>query len=254
MTDPQESTRLRVGPPERIPVPARIERLAQSADGSILAGARIGDGAIVWHRDRPEQALHLKPHKDCRTVAVSPDGKLVATGAHNAPGLKVWDAATGQLLREFLLDTMYTWPSFSADGNWLYNQAGESWRVRDWTEGPPHPGGKFCPVTSDPQCRLAACGGNKGFIPLIDPATGRELARLEDPHQDGLLELTFSRDGALLIGITNDSSCVRVWDLRKIRQGLDQLGLDWAAPPYPPAPSPVPDGRAVKPLQIEIVK
>ena len=29
---------------------------------------------------------------------------------------------------------------------------------------------------------------------------------------------------------------LRVWDLRLIRRGLAELGLDWGAPPYPEAP------------------
>jgi hypothetical protein len=249
--DPQAPYRLRIGPPDRIPIPAPVDRLACSSLGTVLAGATVRDGAFVWHRDRPQQALHLKPHLDCRTVAVSPDGKLVATGAHNARGLKVWDADTGALVRELLPDAAHTWPSFSSDGSWLFNVAGQSWRVRDWTEGPRHPTGVV--ACAPPELRLAACNEHKGFIPLINPETGRELARLEDPHQDGVLELTFSRDGTLLIGPTNDSSCVRVWDLRKIRQGLVELGLDWVAPPYPPAKAPAVDGLRPVPLEVEIL-
>jgi hypothetical protein len=29
-----------------------------------------------------------------------------------------------------------------------------------------------------------------------------------------------------------------VWDLRLIREGLKELGLDWDEPPYPPSPNP----------------
>src|SRR5205085_2039715 len=95
--------------------------------------------------------------------------------------------------------------------------------------------------------KLMACDEHKGFIPLLDPATGRELARLADPHQDALQGLTFTPDGALLLGVTNDSSCVRVWDLRKLREGLDRLGLDWDAPAYRAAPR-----FAAGPLRVEI--
>ena len=28
---------------------------------------------------------------------------------------------------------------------------------------------------------------------------------------------------------------VQVWDLRRVRQGLAAIALDWDAPPYPPA-------------------
>ena len=31
---------------------------------------------------------------------------------------------------------------------------------------------------------------------------------------------------------------LRVWDLRRIRQELDELGLDWTGSPHPPATAP----------------
>jgi WD40 repeat protein len=231
--DEKDPLRLKVGPPERVPIPGQVDNLARSGDGMVLAVAAY-DGARVWRRDRPLQALHLRPHPDCRYVTVSPDGKLVATGAHNGLGLKVWDAHTGKLIRDVLPRTGPTGPAFSPDGRWLFNNDGQSWRVEDWSPGPRYLGRLSFNVTFAPDTRLAAWGGQKGFIPLVDPATGRELARLEDPHQDGMRMLTFSPDGTLLIGVTNDSFCVRVWDLRKLRQALVELGLDWDALPYPP--------------------
>jgi WD40 repeat protein len=249
--DPQAPHRLRVGPPERIPVPvSTLNLIACSADGKVLAGSNF-DGAHVWRRDRPHEAIPLKPHGDCRYVAVSPDGTLVATGAHNGSGLKVWDAQTGKLIREFLPETPFTRPCFSPDGRWLLSNLGHSWRVADWTEGPRHP--PVGDVAFSPDSRLVARGGIKGFIPLVDSETGRELARLEDPHQNGLYYHMFSPDSTLLIGTTNDSFCVRVWDLRKIRAGLRDLGLDWDALPYPPAKTPVGDGLRPVPLEIELL-
>jgi tetratricopeptide (TPR) repeat protein len=139
-----------------------------------------------------------------------------------------------------------TSPFFSADGRWLISSGGQCWRVDDWSEGPRHIGGEAA-FTADK--RLMAWGGQKGFVPLVDPESGRELARLEDPFQDGLAWITFSPDGTLLIGSTDDSSCVRVWNLRKIRDGLKVLDLDWAAEPYPPETAEQP----LKPIHIELV-
>jgi hypothetical protein len=133
------------------------------------------------------------------------------------------------------------------------NKDGRSWRVSDWTEGPRHPVGSGGVVAFSPDGRLAAWGWQKGFVALVEPETGRELARLEDPHQDGLAWLTFSPDGTRLIGTTNDSFCIRVWDLRKIRTGLKGLGLDWDARPYPAGTEPGADAPRPAPLQIEVV-
>ena len=193
----------------------------------------------------------MTPHGDCRNVSVSPDGKLVATGSHSGPWIKVWDAQTGKLVRSFMPDTTLNIPFFSPDGRWLFNRDGRCWRTSDWSEGPRHPGNWV--VAFSPDGKLAAWGGQKGFMPLVETDTGRELARLEDPNQDAFQSLTFSPDGTQLIGTTNDSFCVRVWDLRLIRRGLVELGLDWDAPTYPPEKAPPAGSPRQEPLQVEIV-
>src|SRR5262249_51471107 len=143
-------------------------------------------GASVWHRDRPGESRRFGPHNDCRHVAVSPDGNLVATGSWHGRGLRVWEAASGKLVRDLLPDVGDTVPFFSPDGRWLGNQMGPYWRVSDWSAGPKLPAGVggVGGVAFTPNGRLAAWNGPKGFILLTDPATGRELARLEDPNQD----------------------------------------------------------------------
>jgi WD40 repeat protein len=221
---------LRAGPPERIPVPAGSSIIAQSRDGLVLAIAN-GDGAYVWDSDRPQEARYLGPHADCRSVNVSPDGRMVVTGSHNGTGLKVWDARSGRL---------------TADGRWLVTSQGKRWQVSDWNEWP-----KLSVVvdTVAPDRPLCTSGGTyRGEILLVSPETSRVLARLEDPHQHFPYMMTFSPDGTLLLAVTNEGRCVHIWDLRAIRQQLDRLWLDWEGPAYPPA-DPV---RNTQPLAVEV--
>lgn len=105
--------------------------------------------------------------------------------------------------------------------------------------------GAFAP---DANASLEAWGGS-GFVVLVEVGTG-ELVRLEDPHKNVCVGWTFSPDGTLLIGFSNESHRVRAWDLRTIRRGLVELGLDWDAPPYPPE-KPTDPGAA--PLEIRVV-
>ena len=70
---------------------------------------------------------------------------------------------------------------------------------------------------------------------LADAATGRELARLTTLQPVTPTPLAFSPDGTKLVART-DQKTVLVWDLRRIRDQLAPLGLDWDAPPYPTAP------------------
>jgi hypothetical protein len=65
--------------------------------------------------------------------------------------------------------------------------------------------------------------------------------------------MIFNGDGTLLVGVTNDSRCVRVWDLRKIREGLKELGLDWDAPPYLPLKPADAQAAPVVPLEVEVI-
>src|SRR5262249_2811824 len=78
-------------------------------------------------------------------------------------------------------------------------------------------------------------------------STGRELARLEDPDQYAG-QVVFTPDGTKLVALAANGC--RVWDLRRLRQELTRLGLDWDAPPYPPedaVPAPT------VPIDVEVV-
>ena len=246
--DPAAPGRWTVGPPEAVPVsfPAHHAGLDVSRDGGVLAAA-AGDGARVWRRDRPRAAVRVGPHDDCRSVAVSPDGRWVATGSHSGFGLKVWEAATGRLERDVLPGGNLTIPAFSPDGRWLLNRTGESWEVGTWAPGPKR-SWVGAVALAPAGHRLAAQGSQRGFVPLFDPDTGRELARLEDPHNDAIIPV-FGPDGTKLFGHTNDGRCVRVWDLRLIRRGLADLDLDWERPAYPPGP---PADPVAAPLDVRV--
>ena len=86
---------------------------------------------------------------------------------------------------------------------------------------------------------------------LADVATGRELARLTTLQPVTPTPLVFSPDGTKLIASTNQKT-VLVWDLRRIRDQLAPMGLDWDAPPYPTVPAasdaagPLPPPRPVR--------
>ena len=77
-----------------------------SRDGRVVAKA-MGSGGLVWHRDSPQPPLALTPHDDARYIAVSPDGGLIATGSHSGAGVKIWEAATGKLIRRNGVDQFH---------------------------------------------------------------------------------------------------------------------------------------------------
>jgi hypothetical protein len=75
---------------------------------------------------------------------------------------------------------------------------------------------------------------DNGIIRLLNPQTGGEYARLEDPCQDRADRLVFAPDGAQLVATNNDRQSIHVWDLRAIRETLAEMGLDWDLPAYQP--------------------
>ena len=101
-----------------------------------------------------------------------------------------------------------------------------------------------------PVGKLLALETGQGVVRLVDPDTGREYARLEDPNrlQDRGTEMSFSPDGTQLVVTNGDSQSIHVWDLRAIRERLAKMGLDWDLPPYPPAP----EARVLQPLEIQV--
>jgi serine/threonine protein kinase/WD40 repeat protein/Tfp pilus assembly protein PilF len=243
--EPEPTPRLVLGAAERLSLRAPGHAgLDLSRDGRTLALA-VFTGVLV--QDGQGRVRHLPHSPDCRNVAVSPDGRWVASGSHNGSAARVWRADTGELVKELLTGVGLMQVRFSPAGNWLATTGGglHLWRAGTWEEGPKI---GISPVFAfSPDESLLAAEDGTGRIRLLHPATGLELARLADPNQDSAHDrgqgLLFTPDGRRLIAVCPIGRAVHVWDLAQLRAGLGQLGLDWDAPPYPPAPaftSPVP--------------
>jgi len=221
---------LRVGPPQRLPLGLSVE-VAASRDGGVLAAARFDEGGVVWHRDRPDRPDRLGPHADVRFIAVSPGGAWVATGSQGAHHVKVWDARTGRLEKELSVGPR-AHLAFSPDGRWLATTGDgcQLWEVGSWRPGPRPGGSAEGPVAFSADGRVLALESGPGVLRLVDPETGAEYARLEDPNQDRANWLGFTPDGSRLLSATGDGQAVHVWDLRALGRQLADRGLPWDLP------------------------
>jgi WD40 repeat protein len=74
---------------------------------------------------------------------------------------------------------------------------------------------------------------SESVVQLIDPPSGRPLARLQPPDADRINWLAFTPDGSQL-AVATAANVIRLWNLRLIREQLQEIGLDWDLPPYPP--------------------
>jgi WD40 repeat protein/tetratricopeptide (TPR) repeat protein len=243
----------RYGPPQKFHR-ALYHGHAASSNGRILAIPNApGNCAFVFHLDE-NRVVRLAPHHDVRHCSVSPDGRWVATGrfsnSKDSP-VKVWDAHTGKHVRDLLATPAGSAVQFSPDGKWLVaweNGEARIWSVGTWQEGPVL-GAAAGRVAFSPDGTLVALGDVPGVVRLVLPASGKEIARLSAPVQTRLCPVCFSPDGARLVCRGSDTDALHIFRLDLIRQQLDELGLDWNAPPLPKRPA----GPAPVPLDVRFV-
>jgi serine/threonine protein kinase/WD40 repeat protein len=257
-TDPHDPNLLRIGPPRGLgtnPLVITSSLLGTdiSADGRVLAVAAGEKGAFVLHLDQPGKQLRLEPQYDVRSVAVSPNGRWVVTCSWwehpRYKSVRIWDAASGAHVHDLPLDVR-TGATFSPNSRWLatatFGLGGKLWEVGTWREVRKFDYGGFA---FSPDSRLLAIGERHGVIQLSEVETGREIARLTFPEPSWYGPAFFSPDGAYLLAVHGENRGLYVWDLRRIREQLAGMGLDWDQPPYPPA-----NPRPPTPLRVEIVK
>jgi WD40 repeat protein/tetratricopeptide (TPR) repeat protein len=258
--DPADPTRVTVGPPRpvlELPVASTPidHQITVSRDGRVIARA-ASSVAYVLTADGSRPPVTLGPFSDVRNLAVSPDGRWVVTGTHPDPwandpdrGVRVWDAATGRLLRTLSPTGGYV--AVSPDGRWLHTSQDQTvWRTDTWEVAYTLPDGAGRPAAFAPDGHVLAIGLRTGAVGLVEAVTGRTLAVLENPDQARVWGMAFSPDGARLYLGSKDQLVAYAWDLRALRRELKALGLDWGAPDYPP-PSDVP--AAGRPLRAEVV-
>lgn len=226
---------LQIGPPEKL-LDGQVVRAVQSIDGRTMAAFLEGKGAVILKSDRPGWTSPIIPEAGTNEMAISHDGSRLAVGGGRSKSLRILSTETHRVEAELPTERGET-SAFSSDGRWLAlggEQGGWLWSVGDWKRGAALPAGH---VGFTPDGRLVIVRDNS-IATFINPETGRTVFTLEDPNQDRSYGFAFTRDGAQLVLTTHDSYSSHVWDLRRIRQELKTIGLDWEGTEYsPPSPT-----------------
>jgi WD40 repeat protein len=243
---------LRVGPPERLarlPFSGHPETLVPADGGKLAANLRAEGTVLVLRPDDPARAVRLRGHKNSTNrLAVSPDGRWVAarTWWDLPDKLRVSDVRSG--------DVVWTYPvnaagEFSPDSRWLATGGDAcrvwetgTWRLERTLPSPPGLGGVMHAAFA-PDGLVLAVAYDGRVVRLVDTRSWEELATLPAPDLPAVDRVRFSPDGGRLACVV-DVVGVQLWDLRRIRARLAEVGLDWDLPAYPPEPAPAPPLKA----------
>ncbi len=174
--------------------------------------------------------MRLTGHANVRSIAISPDGKWVATGTWHGRGVVLWNAETGQKVRDLFPEANSATVAFSPDGKWLVagaNSVYRLWQVGSWDH---HdiPGAFPYAIAFSGDGNTMAVSHSQSALRLVNPHTGQTLAELEAQNPQFVNWLGFSPDGTRL-AVACTSHVIQLWDLRRIRQQLSTMGLDWDA-------------------------
>jgi WD40 repeat protein len=200
-----------------------------AAGGEMSGVIRVWDVATGRQRrrfpDRPAVA-----HPEVYSLAVSPDGKVLAAGVGGGT-LLLWDAATGKLLHRIqkhhnCIDSL----SFSPDGRTLASASDDHtirlWQVATGQELRRIEGhlGRVCSVAFAPDGKTLASGCcDSCAILLLDAATGKETCPLQG-HHDMVLAAGFLPGGKTLVTASSGRT-FRLWeaatgrDVRRFAKG-----------------------------------
>lgn len=166
----------------------------------------------------PHVVAQLTHTSSISAIALTPDGRLIVSASFDRT-IKLWDVATGALLRSFAGHEGEIWAvAVTPDGRRIVSGGGDdAIKVWDMATGAllrsiaSGQGGVVASLAVTPDSRHVIAGGYGGAIGLWDLETGALIRRFED-HPGAVLALAVKPDGRQVISGGHGSS-LKLWDL-----------------------------------------
>ncbi len=220
-----------------------IDRLAISKDGKTFVSGDPKNGEIrLWDAYTGRQLTHFKaitpfsgisqldpkPMKGVYALALSPDGKTVAS-THDDSTVRLWDIASSTEIVTFKehkerVNTI----AFSIDSKILVSGSNDNtiilWDVANKRRETTLTGhnSSVRAVTFSPDGKILASGSSDGTIRFWDVNTKKEMANFASGHTVDIKSVAFTADDKML-ATAADNGTVQIWDLKTRQQFLPPL-------------------------------
>jgi len=230
--DPTQPGGFRLGPAQTLNANP-LGRACLSRDGRLLAVGDQQGHALIYDLDKAAAPVVCGIHPSLISVAFSPDNRWLASGAWQGRSVIIWDARSGKRLHALPV-AAGAQVEFSPDGRLLVTATDEEiclWNTKNWEPGLRFRRERSGPVAFSPRGDMLAIAHSLSKIRLLHPDSGQEYATLETPYPLGMSGLHFSQDGSQLAVATDYMT--QLWDLRRLRQELSTVNLDWNQVAFP---------------------
>ena len=208
--------------------------LASTPDGRTVAAIIDHQQVRVWHAAQPNAAVIIDCGVPVSFISVSPNGRWLATSLFHGAGIRLWDAFTGQLIRDVWPEANSAQTAFAPDNETLLVGESRRFRLLDTTSAKAHWELPRTDASDAPGASAISPGGHlfavtpsNHEVHLIEKESFEELAVLASGDRSASGPLRFSPGGRLLARCSSHS--VELWNLHLIRERLKQANLDWTS-------------------------